>query len=69
MDTYISEYMVGCGSKNKHPQGMCQKVVGLHAENVLFIFDAMFNMIEGTCLHDQSMTQRMFILTLFKIVT
>jgi hypothetical protein len=39
--TFVFEwYMVGCASKNGHQKEMCQTKIGLHAQNLFTILDA-----------------------------
>ena len=37
--------MVGCGSKNKHRKGQCLEEIGLHAQNVSTVLDAIVTLI------------------------
>ena len=49
MDTYISWYVVRCGSKNWHQKGiMCLKEFGLRAQNMLAILGSIVSRIGGT---------------------
>lgn len=52
--------MVGCEAKNKHQKDTCATKIGLCAQNLLVILDAIINIIGGN-LHAHLMTQGIFI--------
>jgi len=39
--------MDGCKSKNRHHKDVCRKELGVHAQNLLTILDALVTNIEG----------------------
>ena len=55
--------MVGCGSKNKQKKRHTFKEIGLHAQILLFLLDAIINIDwqgRGEYLYDHLITQRIF---------
>ena len=40
-------YVISCGSKNGHQKDMCLKYIQLHAQNVIYIPNAIVNIVGG----------------------
>ena len=45
--TPVFEWLIRCGSKNRHQKDMCLKEIGLQAQNMLTILGSIANMIGG----------------------